>query len=469
MTARLLERRAGPRCQVTVFEASSRLGGKLHTRRFGARPIRYESGVAECYDLSALGHDPLKELVGELGLRPVPTGSETVALFGEVVEGDAGVARQFGHDTLEAIRAFRERMAARMTAHQWYRGLGVDHNQHPWARCTWADILDQVTDSTARHYLRITSHADLASEPHLVNGLVGLRNFLKGVPGYVGQYTLDGGMGMLPLRLAQDLRHTRCVVNAPVTRIDGDDRRGYIVTAGAGRAPASHAFDAIVVALPCHQLSRLRWGSEALGRAMAAHAAHYDQSGHYLRVSLLFDRPFWRPHLPGSWLMSDAFGGCCVYDESPTGGSGQSGVLGFLLAGAEALARSRLDDGALVTQAVESLPAVLRDAAREGVVESRVHRWVGVLSGTPGGVPYREPVLAHQPAPEMHRRVTVVGDYLNESTLNGVLRSADLATSLVLTAVSEPPPSRRTERRLPALVAATAAPTSPRRSATAGV
>jgi protoporphyrinogen oxidase len=443
MTARLLTRKAGRGCQVTVFEASDRLGGKLHTRRFGAQPVRYEAGIAECYDVSAFGYDPLKALVHELGLTPVPTHSETVAMHGAVLEGDTGIARCYGHGTLDEIRAFRARMVAEMPHAEWVRGLGVGHNGHPWAQRTWGDILDQVADPVARHYLRITSHADLATEPHLVNGLVGLRNFLKGVPGYGAQYRLDGGMEMLSRRLAEDLAGTTVRLRTPVVRIAGRDTGGYRLTVRHGHTESSHPFDAVVVALPYPLLSRLHWPSEGLRRAMAGHVSHYDRPGHYLRVSLLFDRPFWRAHMPGSWLMLDAFGGCCVYDESPGGRRTGCGVLAFLLAGADALAHSCADDATLVNRVLAALPGRLRGGARESLLESRVHRWVGALSGTPGGDPYRDPVAAHRPEPEAHRRVAVVGDYLFDSTLNGVLRSADLASGLVLTSLAELAPARR--------------------------
>jgi hypothetical protein len=36
---------------------------------------------------------------------------------------------------------------------------------------------------------------------------------------------------------------------------------------------------------------------------------------HYLRVTIAFERPFWRERVKGAYFMSDAFGGCCIYDE----------------------------------------------------------------------------------------------------------------------------------------------------------
>ena len=70
-TAWHLAAKAGPSCQITVFEASDRLGGKILTGQFaGVGP--YEAGVAEIYDYSRLGPDPLHDLIlNDLARRPV--------------------------------------------------------------------------------------------------------------------------------------------------------------------------------------------------------------------------------------------------------------------------------------------------------------------------------------------------------------------------------------------------------------
>ena len=73
-------------------------------------------------------------------------------------------------------------------------------------------------------------------------------------------------------------------------------------------------FDVVVLALPYNQLQTIEMADERLRRAMVSHVAHYDSPGHYLRISILFDKPFWRRLLSGSWVTLDAFGGCCVYD-----------------------------------------------------------------------------------------------------------------------------------------------------------
>ena len=132
-------------------------------------------------------------------------------------------------------------------------------------------------------------------------------------------------------------------------------------------------------------------------RRMASHIASYDRPGHYLRISLLFDSPFWRSRVTGSWFMLDAFGGCCVYDEGGRHNGGEYGVLGWLLAGADALAQCNADNDTLVRRALESLPDDLYEEARVRLIEGKVHRWAGAVSGLPGGFPVRAARRTHRP------------------------------------------------------------------------
>ncbi|MEZ5286398.1 MAG: FAD-dependent oxidoreductase [Vicinamibacterales bacterium] len=116
MTARRLERRSGGACRITIIEADARLGGKAHTRRFDTASVPYESGIAECYDYSAFGRDPLRELVAELGLRPIHTHGTSVVLDGTLLRDDEDLGRHFGQRTVAAIRACRAAAAALLPA-----------------------------------------------------------------------------------------------------------------------------------------------------------------------------------------------------------------------------------------------------------------------------------------------------------------------------------------------------------------
>jgi len=438
MTARLLERAFGASCRATILEASQRLGGKIQSRRFDAAPVMYEAGVAECYAYEASGHDALRQLVTELGLTPVPTDSTAVVLDGALLRDDLEVAAHCGDRTLTAIQDFRRRAMAMLPLASWHRGFAPEDNEHPWARWTCEEILDQVADPIARRYLKIVAHSDMATEPHLANGLIGLRNFLKSVPGYGAQYSIDGGMEMLPRRLAEGLACTDVEFDAPAVRVSRTRDGSYSVGVFRARSVVQRDFDAVVVALPYNRLQEIEWAGERLRRAIASHVAHYDRPGHYLRISILFDQPFWRNLIAGSWVMLDAFGGCCVYDERTSHETGSHGVLGWLIAGADALSLCNADDQTLVARAIESLPDELYAEARRRFVEGKVHRWAGAVSGHPGGFPVRDPFSAHQPEPVEHPGLVMVGDYLFDSTLNGVLRSAQIASELIHDQLREP-------------------------------
>jgi monoamine oxidase len=435
MTARLLEQRTRPTCEVTLFEASGRVGGKLQTQTFTVQRATYEVGVGECYDYEALGPDPLKDLVRSLGLTPKPTQGTAVSLDGQILCDDSDIVRHFGRQTLDAIRKFQRSVRARVSPDQWYAGFGPEDNQRCSARRSCADLLDSVQDSMARRYLQVSMHSDMAAEPHAVNGLIGLRSVLKGQRRYSAQYTLVGGMETLARALAASTARTTVRLALPVVAIGGDDRRGYTVTIRQGRRRESSVFDAVVLAVPYHDLHGIEWGDELLRRAMAAHLAHYDHPGHYLRISLLFERPFWRRHVSSFRMMLDAFGGCCLYDESHSDDG--LGVLGLLLAGTGAMTHANADDATLVAKAIDALPDALYGDTSRCLLEGRVHRWVGGVSATPGGWPLRDPDSAHRPEPIAHRGLAVVGDYLFDATLNGLLRSAEISTRLMVEQLSE--------------------------------
>jgi len=114
--------------------------------------------------------------------------------------------------------------------------------------------------------------------------------------------------------------------------------------------------------LPHSWLATMRWDNEQLRKSMVKHVAYFDRPAHYLRVSILFDEPFWGEKIPGAWFMSEAFGGCCVYNEGARHDVGRHGVLNWLIAGSDALAFANLSDQELIDAALKSLPASLGDA-----------------------------------------------------------------------------------------------------------
>ena len=92
MSAWYLKQKLGELCRVTIFEASDRLGGKILTRKFDSAPAMYEAGVAEIYDYSMTGPDPLRELIQHFGLQTIPMDAEQVLLDGELSNDVPGCA-----------------------------------------------------------------------------------------------------------------------------------------------------------------------------------------------------------------------------------------------------------------------------------------------------------------------------------------------------------------------------------------
>ena len=66
-------------------------------------------------------------------------------------------------------------------------------------------------------------------------------------------------------------------------------------------------------------------------------------------------------------------------------------------------------------------------------LEGKIHRWLSSVNALPGGLPVRDVMTNHRPEPKEHPGIVVVGDYLFDSTLNGLLDSSDAATDIIVT------------------------------------
>jgi monoamine oxidase len=430
MTAYLLERRGGQKYDITLFEASDRVGGKIVSRVFDSAPVPYEAGAAELYDYSHIGPDPLRRLVDSLGLPTVRVAGQTVILGRRIMSTPADIRRHFGKKTLKAIQRFRKHGRKLVTPQAYYDAGWPDDNEHAWANRSFQSMLAGISDPMARRYLSVAVSSDLATEPHLTSGLYGIENCLMDVPGYLRLYSIVGGIERLPHALRERIS-ARVELNQPVLRVQKNRDGSYAVSYRKQGEVASQDFDAVVVALPNPWLPTIEWGGTRLEAAMAEHHAFYHSPGHYLRIAVLFEKPFWRHLISDSYFHTDSFGGCCVYDEGARYDVGRYGVLSWLLGGNNAMLYGNYDDKALIGKVMESLPEPL-SAGRGLFIEGKVHRWIGAVSGRPGGYPIKGPKARHLPDAKEHPGLFVVGDYLFDSTINGVLDSADIATGMIL-------------------------------------
>jgi monoamine oxidase len=435
MTAHLLGERAPFPMEITIFEASGRLGGKVKTREFGSAPVRYEAGAAELYDYSQLGPDPLRELVHELGLTTHEMGGDAVVMNGRILKTLDDIRAAFGDETWRALRSFELRARSSISPATYYESDWKLENQDRLSNMSFAALLDELRDENARRYIQVALHSDLATEPEKTTGMYGLQNYLMNFPQYMRLYTIDGGIERLTQALAERIK-ANVKLEQPVVSVERTEGGAYLVCSRLDGAIVSDEFDFVVAALPNNWLPLIDWRGAALSKVMREHSSHYAYPAHYLRVSVLFERPFWRDQIADSYFMSDAFGGCCIYDESSRNGSESHGVLGWLLGGEAALTMGNFDDATLVAKVLDSLPPSLQHG-KEVFVEARVHRWLGAVNGLPGGRPLRDPDVRPVPDPVGHPELFLVGDYLFDSTLNGVLDSADIVAEWIIEEMME--------------------------------
>jgi SAM-dependent methyltransferase len=291
-------------------------------------------------------------------------------------------------------------------------------------------LATEIEDEVARRYIRVMSHSDVAAPPHLTNGLNFLKNVLMDVDGYLDVFSVVGGNEEIVKRLVDEL-DADVKLNAPVHSVQPLPGGIYRLEVGRNGTAETIETDYVILALPLTALSIVEWRSAALQRAMADHISYFDRPGHYLRATLLFKRPFWREHLDDAWWMLDAFDGCCVYDEGARHDLGGWGALGFLIAGNAALALANMPDDRIQQLCLDALPPALAQG-HDLYVDCRVHRWMASVNAVPGGSPVRSRLTNHRPDPTRLPGVLVVGDYMFDATLNGVLDSAEAATDLIL-------------------------------------
>ena len=426
-----LESKVGTAFDITIYEASERLGGKIVTNTF-AGVGHYEAGVAEIYDYSSIGPDPLRNLIeGDLGLKILHISGGACVLDNTVIADVDALAGVFSSAARDAARDFRTKCKTRMTRAAYYKSSPTADNAHPWSGVPAGELLArEVPDADARRYLRVMTHSDISAPLHQTDGLNLMKNVLMDVPGYIDVYSVTGGNEEIVHRLNDEL-DANVVTGAAVRRVSAKPAGGFTLSFAQGSGRADVEADLVILALPMIALSLVEFSPPALAGTMARHVGHFDRPGHYLRVTILFERPFWRSHIDGAWWMLDAFGGCCVYDEGARHDFGAMGALGFLIAGNGATEFGNLSDDKLIDLCLQSLPPQFGDA-RALYVEGKVHRWMGSVNALPGGRPARNLAQNHQPEPETTRGLFLVGDYLFDSTLNGVLDSADAATDALV-------------------------------------
>jgi len=164
------------------------------------------------------------------------------------------------------------------------------------------------------------------------------------VPGYIRLYTIEGGLERFSTALSEHIQ-ARIELNSPVTRIEKEPGRPLPrVDAPGWKADGAgvrfhHRGTAPQLAL-VHRMER-----RAVGSGHARPLRFLRPSG---------PLPARQSPVPPTFLArvhqrrlfpARRFRGCCVYDESARQESGGYGVLGWLLAGNDAVTLSNLCEG----------------------------------------------------------------------------------------------------------------------------
>lgn len=430
ISAYLLEQKTRDSIEIHLFEASDRLGGKIVSQRFNNSSLLYEAGLAEFYDYSHLNFDPLRSLVDRLGLSTVEMSGQQLIFGDRLIEIPLISEEPFGKATTESFQKFYQKARALIAPQDYSQPIDPESNDDPWATHSFQSVLEQINDPIAQQIVKVMTHAESATEPHLINGLYGLENWLVNYPEYMHLYAIKGGNEQLPQALKKAIA-AKILLNAPVVRVTAPLEGPYQIEVRHQGHLETRTFDAVIVALPVCWLPTIKWEDCHLAKSIHTHYTTYDRPAHYLRITLLFPSAFWRQHLPNSYFLLDAFGGCCVYDETSRYDAGGYGILSWLLSGNDALVMNNFDDSILVQRALESLPSWLHPE-RSPCLEARVNRWLGTINAQPGGLPIKPALKRHQPASETHPNLLMVGDYLYDSSLNGVMHSANFASDRLL-------------------------------------
>ncbi len=433
----LLNKQA-PTARVTIFEATAGVGGKINTQFFNDG-TPYEAGIAELYEY--VSHkDHMRQLIEkELDLPTRNMEGGCVILDNNIINSFEDLERFYGPTTRAAVVNFHKLMTRLLSTNEYSISKWRDENKHPWAGRKFHDCLeDEIPDDAiARRFITVAVHSDLATEPHVCNGLNGIKNVLMDNDKYLRLYHIQGGLERLPQKLAATVT-AKILINSPVTRVTKNTDDTYKINYREDGKADERNFDAVIIAIPNHWYHHIEWGGARLQQAVHDHCEHYDLPAHYLRVTALFHNPFWKKFkIPGEYWMSDAFGGSCVYDESSRWQATTGHVLSWLIAGNAALTLQSQDQQPedLIKQCVETLPVQMRTSARSLYREGRVNRYFGSLNAQPGGWPMKNLDEEHILEPRSHPGLFLVGDYLYDSTLNGTFASAEIAAKLTATHV----------------------------------
>jgi monoamine oxidase len=440
VVAHLLQELLDDAPELSVFEASPRLGGRIWTRWIEEAGCYYDAGAAEFYDIR---HSPgLRNLVDKLGLARQPMVSSPPMYFrGQLLRSEQDLLSALGPEAFDDVQQFWER-AMRLRPPEEYAAAGhTRDNDHPWFDLSFEQVLKEVPHPTAREFLAAQSHSDLAASPSDTSGLFGFDNLLIDHPDYCSMYTLVDGNERLVDALAASLS-AELLLSMTVERVEAGAEAGtdvgWRVHLRRDDSREERAVDFLIASPHPHELCNIAWSEPRVAEAIRKHAEHYCHWAAYLRVTLVTQDKFWGGDLAGDYFMTDAFSGTTIYDRSADANG--RGVLSWLIAGNPAAEMMTWNDEAVVDAVLAELPPEL-ERVRQELCASRVDAWSGPrgVSRLPGGRPLIEVTERHFPVRDL-TRFAILGDYLYDSTLCGALEGACFVAARLASAIDPQKP-----------------------------
>jgi len=251
LTAALVLRDAGVRA--TVYEASDRVGGRMHTSYDGWGDGRH---VELCGEFVDSDHTTIRRLVRRFRLDLTDLGADEPAGSHETyrVGGEAIAADELRRELLHIVPALRRdaRAAGDVT---WRHASGAGRALDRMTVAEW--IARNVPDGPLRPLLAAVFTAEYAADPQDLSALnivwdLARRQPRQGVRFFDSdeRYTITQGSQALPQAIARKVGHVR--LNQPMTGL-AQNRREVILGIGREEVRA----DRVILALPFASLREL--------------------------------------------------------------------------------------------------------------------------------------------------------------------------------------------------------------------
>ena len=291
-TAYRLEQLCSTPLNISIFESSNRLGGKLLTEQFSANDLQYEAGAAEFYDYSLIDEDPLRELIEHFGLQTQSMGGTAIVQEKTVLGTIEGLHDSLGEASLREFIRFNDRAKTEVSPRQFYDSTSTSHinaGHTSLQEDRFSTSLHYLSHKT-KNYIQQHIHSDLAAEPSQTSHRYGLDNYLMNDPAYMQLYSITGGNELLvhalACRLSANIR-----LDTKITTVRKNTQNTFELSWETEDGCQSEDFDAVVMALPIEPLKKIVFPDRELATAMQNHIMHHDHPADYLRITILLRSP----------------------------------------------------------------------------------------------------------------------------------------------------------------------------------